>query len=33
MHVSYGWSCVCDEMSVGDCNGNKKCDDIKLVNR
>ena len=26
MRVSYGWSCVCDEMSVGDYNVNKICD-------
>ena len=33
MRVSYGWRCVCDEMSVGDYNVNKKCGNIKLVNR
>ena len=33
MRVSYEWRCVCDEMSVGDYNVNKKCDNIKLVNR
>ena len=32
MRVSYGWWCVCDEMSVGDYNVNKKCD-YKGVNR
>ena len=30
--VSYGWHCVCDEMSADDYNANKKCDDIKLLN-
>ena len=33
MYVSYGWCCGSDELSVGDYNVNKKCYNIKLVNR
>ena len=33
MRVSYRWRCVCDDMSVGDYNVIKKCDNTILVNR
>ena len=33
MRVSYGWWCVSDVMSVDDNNVNKKCDNMKPVNR
>ena len=33
MHASDEWRCVHDEMGAGDYNVNKKCDNIKLVNK
>ena len=33
MRVSYGLHCMCDEMSVGEYNVNKNCNNINLVHR